>query len=544
MPPLPPPPEAVGPLIRGIAVLRELTAAPGGRRSLGELARTTGLARSTVDRIVATLTRIGYVRTEGRVVTLAPPLMELGNAFLLAVRLPDLLGPHADRLADALDESVSIAVPDRDGIRFVHQATRRRSLSLSFRIGDLLPADRTAPGPLFAADHGQPGYEPHDWPVLPPHRAAAGPLSFQQRVQQAGRDGWSVDDQLIEPGLVALAAPVRDLTGRQVCAVSVVSHTSRHRAEDLRAALLPDLLAATREMEQELARAEAPAAGAGAAADTGAEQASAAWTADAKQEAGADFVESLARGLSVLTTFGAGRSSLTLSAVAQATGLPRATARRALITLAHLGYIAQEGREFSITPQVLDLGFAPLSRLTLPQLAQPHLRDLCARLHDSASMAVLDGTDIRYTARAASERIMAVRIDVGTRLPAYATAMGRVLLAGLPAEQRTALLAAEELRPLTDRTVTDRAELAVLLEQVAARGYAMVSDELENGLRSIAVAIRDREGRTVAAVNAAMHSHRQSPEQTCADILPALRETAARIEADLRVAGRFAAVQV
>jgi IclR family pca regulon transcriptional regulator len=276
----------------------------------------------------------------------------------------------------------------------------------------------------------------------------------------------------------------------------------------------------------------------------GTEQATAAWTADAKQEAGADFVESLARGLSVLTVFGAGRSSLTLSAVAQATGLPRATARRALITLAHLGYIAQEGREFIITPQVLDLGFAPLSRLTLPQLAQPHLRDLCARLHDSASMAVLDGTDIRYTARAASERILAVRIAVGTRLPAYATGMGRVLLAGLPTEQRADLLAAEELRPLTSHTVTDRAELAALLDRVAEQGYAMVSDELEEGLRSIAVPVRDREGRTVAAVNAAMHSRRHSPEQTRADILPALLGTAARIEADLRVAGRFAAVQM
>ena len=535
MPPLPPPPEAVGPLIRGIAVLRELTAAPGGRRSLGELSRTAGLARSTVDRIVATLARIGYVRTEGRTVTLAPPLMELGNAYLLAVRLPDLLGPHADRLADALDESVSIAVPDRDGIRFVHQATRRRSLSLSFRIGDLLPADRTAPGPLFAADRGRPAYEPHGWPVLPLRPTATDPRSFEQRTEQAGRDGWSVDDQLIEPGLVALAAPVRDVSGRQVCAVSVVSHTSRHSAEDLRAALLPDLLAATREMEQELSRSEPPA--------PKSERTTAAWTADAKQEAGADFVESLARGLSVLTAFGAGRSSLTLSAVAQATGLPRATARRALITLAHLGYIAQEGREFGITPRVLDLGFAPLSRLTLPQLAQPHLRDLCARLHDSASMAVLDGADIRYTARAASERIMAVRITVGTRLPAYATAMGRVLLAGLPSEQRTALLAAEELRPLTARTVTDRDELSALLDRVAAEGYAMVSDELEEGLRSIAVPVRDREGRTVAAVNAAMHSRGHSPEQTRADILPALRETAARIEADLRIAGRFAAVQ-
>ncbi|WP_042392115.1 IclR family transcriptional regulator domain-containing protein [Streptacidiphilus carbonis] len=535
LPPLPPPSEAVGPLIRGLAVLRELTDAPAGRLSPGDLSRATGLARSTVDRIVSTLARIGYLRTEGREVVLAPPLMELGNAYLLAVRLPDLLGPHADRLADALDESVSIAVPDRDGIRFVHQATRRRSLSLSFRIGDLLPAERTAPGPLFAADRGPAVPEPHDWSTLPQLPPPAGP-SFEQRTEQAARDGWSVDDQLIEPGLVALATPVRDLTGRQVCAaVSVVSHTNRHSADDLRATLLDQLLAATREMEQALRDSTPPA--------PQIERASAAWTAQAKQEAGADFIESLARGLSVLTAFGAGRSSLTLSAIAQATGLPRATARRALITLVHLGYIAQDGREFSITPRVLDLGFAPLSRLTLAQIAQPHLHRLCARLHDSASMAVLDGTDIRYVARAASERIMAVRIAVGTRLPAYATGMGRTLLAGLPTERRTALLADEDLRPLTPRTVTDPGELAAVLDQVAAQGYALVSDELEQGLRSLAVPVRDQDGRTVAAVNAAMHSHLHTPEHTLATVLPALRETAAHIEADLRLAGRFAAVQ-
>lgn len=140
--------------MRGIAVLRRLTVADGVS-SLSGLERATGLARSTVDRITATLARMGYVRLDGRDAVLAPRLMELGNAYLGALRLPRLLGAHADALADELDESVSLAVGDRDGIRFIHQATRRRAMSLSFRIGDLLPAERTAPGPLFATEWGE-----------------------------------------------------------------------------------------------------------------------------------------------------------------------------------------------------------------------------------------------------------------------------------------------------------------------------------------------------------------------------------------------------
>src|SRR5690242_3168207 len=147
------PAEAVTPLIRGIAVLRRLTDADGVS-SLSGLERSTGLARSTVDRITATLARRGYVRLDGRDAVLAPRLMELGNAYLAALRLPRLLDAHADALADELDESVSLAVGDQDGIRFIHQATRRRAMSLSFRIGDLLPAERTAPGPLFATEWG------------------------------------------------------------------------------------------------------------------------------------------------------------------------------------------------------------------------------------------------------------------------------------------------------------------------------------------------------------------------------------------------------
>ncbi|MEZ0089126.1 IclR family transcriptional regulator C-terminal domain-containing protein [Streptacidiphilus sp. EB129] len=539
------PAEAVGPLIRGIAVLRRLTDA-GGRQSLGDLARATELARSTVDRIVRTLERMGYLRLEGRDAVLTPGLMELGNAYLAAARLPGLLGPYADRLADRLDESVSIAVDDPDGVRFVHQATRRRALSLSFRIGDLLPAERTGPGPLFAADwpesrwtrwHEQRAADPEDgrFPAVPP-RAGAGVDTFPARAAHAREQGWSLDDQLIEPGLVALALPVHDPAGRQVCAVSVVSHTSRHDADALRDAALPPLRETVAAMEQALRLPPpVPPPAAPAAALAG-------WTAASKQELGPEFVESLARGLTVLTAFGEGRAALPLTAVAQATGLPRATARRALITLDHLGYVAQDGKDFRPTTQVLALGFAPLSRLTLSQIAQPHLAALAEQVHESASLAVLDDTDIRYTARAATDRIMSVDITVGTRFPAHATSLGRVLLAGLPPQERDARLARAEPRALTRHTVTSTAELSTLVKEVDRQDYALVDQELEEGLRSVAVPVRDRTGQVVAAANLSTHTGRRSLEECRTALLPALRQAAARIEADLHTAGRFARI--
>jgi IclR family pca regulon transcriptional regulator len=535
------PAEAVTPLMRGLTVLRRLTDADG-TCSLSALERATGLARSTVDRITATLARMGYVRLDGRDTVLAPRLMELGNAYLAALRLPKLLDPHADTLADELDESVSLAVADRDGIRFIHQATRRRAMSLSFRIGDLLPAERTAPGPLFATEWDEADWkrwrerraaDPEDrgFPAVParsrPLGGSEGVLGddFEERIERAREQGWALDDQLIEPGLVALSMPVREGDGRIACVVSVVSHTSRHSADDLRGALLPRLRTAVAAMERELR--EAPPAP--HAAPSGL----ATWTGASKQELGREFVESLARGLAVITSFGEGRSELTLTEVAETTGLARATARRALITLEHLGYVTAHGRIFRLTPRVLGLGFPPLSRTTLPDIATLHLTALSQLVRESASLAVLTGDEIQYTARVAPSRIMSVNVSVGTRLPAYATSLGRVMLADL-AEPRLP----EPASP-TSRTVTGPRELEAVLDRVRCEGFSLVDGELEEGLRSIAVPVRDRGGRVVAAVNVAMHSSRRTAEECVTEVLPALRATATRIEGDLHVAGRF-----
>ncbi|EGX60485.1 IclR family transcriptional regulator [Streptomyces zinciresistens K42] len=527
------PDEAVTPLIRGVAVLRRLTEADG-TLSASALERATGLARSTVDRITATLARMGYVRLDGRDVVLTPRVMELGNAYLAALALPDLLSGHADALADQLDESVSLAVGDRDGIRFVHQVTRRRAMSLSFRIGDLLPSERTAPGPLFATEWDEAGWQawrerraadPRDraFTAVPPREldpvegnlSVAADADFELRVARARHEGWALDDQLIEPGLVAVSVPVRDPRGdgRIACVASVVSHTSRHTATGLRTTLLPRLRTAAAAMERELREAPRPGA-------TQSPAGLATWTGASKQELGREFVESLARGLTVLTAFGAGRTELTLTDVARATGLARATARRALITYEHLGLVRQSGtRGFRLTPRVLSLGFPPLSRISLSRLAAPHLAELARRLGESASLAVLtaSGEEIQCLARAATRRVMSVDIAVGTRLPAYATATGRVLLAGLP----------HPARPTAE------------LEAVRTRGYALVDGELETGLRAVAVPVRDRTGRVVAALSVPTHAARRTARECVRDVLPALTETADRVEKDLRVATRF-----
>ncbi len=248
---------------------------------------------------------------------------------------------------------------------------------------------------------------------------------------------------------------------------------------------------------------------------------------------GGDFVQSLARGLQVVRSFGHDRPQMTLSDIARETGLTRAAARRFLLTLAELGYVRSEGRYFSLTPRVLELGYAYLSGLSLTEVALPHVEDLVARVHESSSVAVLDEDDIVYVVRVPTRRIMTVAISVGTRFPAYATSMGRVLLAGLDEEELGARMEKITFRRLTDNTVRNKTELLRVLQQVRAQGYATTDQELEVGLRSAAVPIHDRTGAVVAAVNASAQGPRMSMEQLTAEILPEVIETAHRIEQDL-----------
>jgi IclR family transcriptional regulator, pca regulon regulatory protein len=251
-----------------------------------------------------------------------------------------------------------------------------------------------------------------------------------------------------------------------------------------------------------------------------------------------EFVQSLERGLAVIRAFDRAHPELTLTEVATATGVTRATARRFLLTLADLGYVRTDGRFFSLSPRVLELGYAYLSTLSLPEVAEPHLEALVAEVNESSSVSVLDGRDVVYVARVPTSRIMTVSISVGTRFPAYATSMGRVLLAGLSDEDLDACLKNVALQPLTPRTVTSEPVLRAELARVRAQGWALVDQELEEGLRAVAAPIRDRSGRAVAAINVSAHAGRRSLEAMRRDLVPPLVATAARISADLPASSR------
>ena len=252
---------------------------------------------------------------------------------------------------------------------------------------------------------------------------------------------------------------------------------------------------------------------------------------------GPDFVQSLERGLAVIRAFDSEHRELGLSDVARATGLTRAAARRFLLTLVELGYVRFDGGRFSLRPRVLELGFAYLSSLSLPEVAQPHMEALVAQINESSSVSVLDDTDVVYVVRVPTRRIMSITLAVGTRLPAYATSMGRVLLAALAPDDLEERLARMELRPLTPRTVTDGDELRAILGRVREDGFAMVDQELEQGLRSAAVPIRDASGAVLAALNVSVHASRASMDALRADFLPPAHEAAAAIEGELRRTG-------
>ena len=246
-------------------------------------------------------------------------------------------------------------------------------------------------------------------------------------------------------------------------------------------------------------------------------------------------MQSLARGLAVIRAFDAEHPELSLSEVARRAEIPAAAARRFLRTLDSLGYVRSDGRTFALTPKVLELGFSYLSALSLPELVQPHLELLSRDVGESVSAAVLSGGDIVYVARVPTRKIMTVSITIGTRFPAYATSMGRVLLAQLSEGERAAALAAAEPRALTERTLTAQSALAEELSRVGTQGWALVDGELEAGLRSIAAPIRGRSGEVLAAINVSTSATRDSVERLRDEHLPRLLATAEAISAELRL---------
>jgi len=242
-----------------------------------------------------------------------------------------------------------------------------------------------------------------------------------------------------------------------------------------------------------------------------------------------DIMGGLAKGLAVIETFTADRPRQTIAEAAAAAGMDRATTRRCLLTLAHQGYADYDGKFFTLTPRVLRLGTACLATMPLPQMVQPWLDALSEELGESSSVSILDGAEIVYVARAAQRKVMSIALMPGSRLPAYCTSMGRVMLAALPEAQARDILAAE-LPARTSHTLTDAGAILQELARVRAQGYAVIDQEVELGLRSIAVPVLNARGKVVAALNFGLPA-RGEPLQSVVDhYLPAML----RVQTELR----------
>lgn len=246
-----------------------------------------------------------------------------------------------------------------------------------------------------------------------------------------------------------------------------------------------------------------------------------------------ESVQSLARGLSVLGAFGQGNSRMTLADLSRTSNLPRATVRRSLITLIELGYIGQEHRNFFLKPKLLELGYSYLSSLSFNDIVQKNLSILSNELHESSSASVLDFPNVVYVARAATSRIMTISLSVGAKLPALYTSMGRAMLAQLPAERIKSYLDGIELHPPTKNSISTKDKMIKELEKVRSQGYCILDEELEVGLRSIAVPIGNHINDTYAAINISVPASRLSVTELAQNVLPKLLQTASEINREL-----------
>jgi IclR family pca regulon transcriptional regulator len=245
------------------------------------------------------------------------------------------------------------------------------------------------------------------------------------------------------------------------------------------------------------------------------------------------YVEAFARGLTVICAFDASHPELTLSEVAEITGISRAAARRLLSTLVHLGYVHASGRTFSLTAKIMRLGYAYLSGQALPDIVEPYVVKVADQTGESCSVCVLDDTEVVYIARASVKKIMSINLSIGTRLPAWATATGRVLLSSLAQPELARVLANSQITEHAVNTLTSVAALEANIATVHEHGYSLVSQELEFGLTAVAVPLRDKSGRVIAAMNVAGHVLRNTREQMLEHHLPILQNAAAEINAAL-----------
>ncbi|MDX6525439.1 MAG: IclR family transcriptional regulator, pca regulon regulatory protein, partial [Gaiellales bacterium] len=517
----------------GLAVIRAFDA-ENPALTLSDVAKATDLAPATARRFVLTLVELGYMRSDARLFRLSPRVLELGRPFLSGLTLPALARPHLRDLVADVRESSSLAILDASDIVYVEHVAAKRLMSVQVTVGTRDPAFATSLGRVLIAGKSD------EWlaaslatlqltQITP--ATIVDPSALLAELRRVRAQGWALVDQEFEEGLRALAAPIHDEAGAVIAAVNVAVHASRWSIEAIHDDLLPRLLRATAAIEADLRNAPAPLSN-----RRGARSSEAVETVDVGDRE-TDFVQSLQRGIAVIRAFDDDNPALTLSDVAKVTGLARAAARRFVLTLVELGYMRAAGRLFRLSPRVLELGRPYLTTLTLAEVASPHLHDFVDDVSESSSVATLDRDDIVYVAHVTAKRIMSVSVPVGTRDPAFATSLGRALLAGQSDAALSTTLDEIRLPRITDVTIVEPRALLAELQRIREQGFALVDQELEEGLRALAVPLHGEHGEVIASVNVAVHASRWTIERIHGELLPRLLETAAEIERDLRAIG-------
>jgi IclR family transcriptional regulator, pca regulon regulatory protein len=524
-------------LQRGLAVIRAFDV-ENPALTLSDVAKATDLAPATARRFVLTLVELGYMRADARLFRLSPRVLELGRPFLSGLTLPALARPHLRDLVADVRESSSLAILDAGDIVYVEHVAAKRLMSVQVTAGTRDPAFATSLGRVLIAGRSD------EWLAASlatlrlkkiTQATIVDPAALLAELRRIRTQGWALVDQEFEEDLRALSAPIHDEDGAVIAAVNVAVHASRWSIEAIHDDLLPRLLRATAAIDADLRSAPAPPPNRRTAPRSQPPVLVEGEVDAVDRET--DFVQSLQRGIAVIRAFEPDNPALTLSDVAKVTGLARAAARRFVLTLVELGYMRADGRLFRLSPRVLELGRPYLTTLTLSEVAAPHLHDFVDDVSESSSVATLAGDEIVYVAHVSAKRIMSVSVAVGTRDPAFATSLGRALLAGQTDASLTAMLEEIQLPRITDVTIVDPLALLAELQQIRRQGWALVDQELEEGLRALAVPLHGEHGDVIASVNVAVHASRWPIERIHGELLPRLLELAAAIERDLRAIG-------
>lgn len=512
-------PDYVDSLERGLSVLKAFSEQEEAL-SVGDVASLAGITRTAARRFALTLEYLGYASQTAEGYRLTPGVLAIGDAYLRSNPLPDAAHPHLDELVQTVGETASLTVLHKRRVYYAARVAADRIVTANITVGASVAAHSTATGRVLLGSLAPDDLEDYLSSIEP--SPGFDPDYVRERIEEARTSGLAVADQELTPGIRSVAVPLHDPKGRIVAALNIAAHATRVDAAVLKNDFVPLLQSAAQRTAATLWPSSVTASVGPAPAPSSA-------PAQARTRP-SDVIQSLERGLCILTAFDEGRPAMNLAQIAARCGLPRSAARRFVLTLASLGYLEQQGRSYAPTPRVLELGYSLLPRLSLADVARPRLEALARKLGASVSVGVLDGMDLRYVARASAPSPLIVNIRPGTRVPAERTAMGQVLLSLLP----PAALEEAKRSAGRDAAANDLADLDITLTAVREQGWSYVDQLLEAGIRAVAVPLRNRRGEVVAAMSASVHEATTPGVDMTNNFLPALRDTASEFITDLR----------